>query len=83
MSLSKIRTILKKAPLHVLQEAVAEPRPTYWTCRRCGGKIPSNKLRCEGPEGHCGLGTKLQATDGPEIWDLVQEELKRRGKKTS
>lgn len=70
-----IESIIKKAPLKMLQEATKGKRPTKWTCERCGGKSRESSLRCEAS---CGLGVQSQAGDGPKVWDMAKAELKRR-----
>lgn len=79
-----IESIIKKAPLTMLQEVAKGKRPTKWTCPRCGAKNKESSLRCEnggvGPAGICGgLGLQSQSSEGPKVWDLVKAELRRRG----
>lgn len=78
-----LNSVLRRAPLELLQQYGSEPRPTYWVCPRCGAQNPERALRCQnggaGPTGVCGgLGLQTNSQDGPIVWDLVQAELRRR-----
>lgn len=70
-----IESILRQAPLRVLEDYAKSPRPETWACPRCGAHQRATALRCEG---YCGLGVRSKAPDGPHVWDLVQAELARR-----